>query len=359
AGSWTWLALPFVELPRWPGPALPAVTFQLKHACIGRQSAGRVLAPRLGRPYPLAMKRPAAAMKRPGAASTAVGAPCSFEAMAVQAGLSDSASQGEIIRVAEALTREFWSCPRYMGAAEMFSGSGRLARWMRRAGLQCPEFDKYGRDESEDVCTLADMAFARRIVLSIKPKGTLVIAPPSREWASDMLRINGRDDLANGKISAEGMEANDLALAVAHFIAMCVVRDVFFMVVMPFDCQSFFEYPAVNSALRLGRAAITTTYQGNWQRISTNKRTLVSSNIAEDKMARLLCECPLPDSTHIDEVSSRGRDVVKWSDGTYELNEWTFFYDGFAKELVAVVAAAAELPHPVFEAVLVNDSESD
>ncbi len=122
----------------------------LAQACVHRQSVGRVLAPRLGRPYPLAMKRPAAAVKRPGAASTAVGVPCSFEAMAVQAGLSDSASQGEIIRVAEALTREFWSCPRYMDAAEMFSGSGRLARWMRRAGLQCPEFDKYGRGESEE-----------------------------------------------------------------------------------------------------------------------------------------------------------------------------------------------------------------
>ena len=39
AGSWTWLALPFVELPRWPGPALPVVTFWLKHACIGRALA--------------------------------------------------------------------------------------------------------------------------------------------------------------------------------------------------------------------------------------------------------------------------------------------------------------------------------
>eukprot|EP00959_Pyramimonas_sp_CCMP1952_P071050 1483274-Pyramimonas_sp.AAC.1 len=66
---------------------------------------------------------------------------------------------------------------------------------MRRAGLQCPEFDKHGRGESEDVCTLAGMAFARRIVLSIKPKGTLVIAPPPREWAGDMLRISGRGDL--------------------------------------------------------------------------------------------------------------------------------------------------------------------
>ena len=279
--------------------------------------------------------------------------------MAAQAGISDNASQGEKIRVAEALTRGFESLPRHMDACEMFSGSGRFLFWLESAGLQCAGFDKYMRDESEDVCTLAGMAWARRTVLAIKPKGALLIAPPPREWACDMLRINGRDNYDNGKGTAEGMEANDLALAVAHFITMCVARDVFFMLVMPADCHSFFQYPVVASALRLGRAAITTTYQGNWQKASTNKRTMVSSNIPEDKMARLVCDCPLPDSSYIDEISSCSFDVVKWRDGTYQLNEFAHFYNDFAKELVAVVVAAAELPPPVFETMEVDDSESD
>ena len=338
---------------------MPVVTFWLKHACIGGQSVGRVLAPRLGSPPPSAMKRPAAAMGGPGVPSTRHGVPCSFEAMAAQAGISDSASQGEIIRVADALTREFWSRPRHMDAMEMFSGSGRFTHWVNQAGLQCAAFDKYGRDESEDVCTLAGMTWACRTVLAIKPKGALVISPPTREWARVRLSHNGRKKFDNGKGSTEGLAANDLALAVAHFIIMCVARDVFFMVVMPADCNAFFQYPAVARALHLGRAALTTTYQGNWERTSTNKRTMVYSNIPEDVMARLVCDCPLPDSVLIDEVSTVARDAVKWNDGTYQLNEWAFFYNDFAKELVAVVAAAAELPPPVFDVQVVGDSDSD
>eukprot|EP00959_Pyramimonas_sp_CCMP1952_P420437 8806637-Pyramimonas_sp.AAC.1 len=78
--------------------------------------------------------------------------------MAAQAGFSDGASQGEITRVAQALTQEFWSIPRSLDAVETVGGSGGFSFWLERSGLQGTGFDKSGRGESGGVCALAGLA---------------------------------------------------------------------------------------------------------------------------------------------------------------------------------------------------------
>ena len=162
----------------------------------------------------------------------------------------------------------------------------------------------------------------------------------------------------NGAPSSDGPEANDVAQAVAHLITMCVLRDVFFMVVVPGDCGSFLEYPVVARALRLGAAAVATTYQGNWDRTRQNKETLVSSNIPTCKMAVLECDRPLPDPSLLDEMGSTMREYVKWMGGCYEINNFAPFYDSFAKMLVTVCVSAAGFAPPVWED-LIEVSDSD
>ena len=300
------------------------------------------------------MKRPAAAvppiMKRPAAAAAQMrtdaggrceGVPVAVEMMAAAAKVSDEASEIEVIRAASKLTMKFWSDPRPIDAVEMFSGSGVYSFWMEMAGRRVQGFDKYGRDESEDVCTLTGMAWACKIALSIKSKGTLLINPPSRQWCRRKRNMTDRDKLVNGKPSKETFEANFVAQAVAHLVLMCAMRDVFFMVIVPGDCALFFEFPVVANALRMGRAVVTTTFQGHWEREKANRKTLVSSNIPSHIIASLECERPRPDSTLIDEMDSEAADHITWMDRTVSLNDHSRFYDGFAKKLVEITSLAA------------------
>ena len=269
------------------------------------------------------------------------GVPCTFETLAATAQVSDTASEIEVIRVATELTMKFWSDQRTIDAVDMFSGSGVFSLWMKRAGRQVHGFDKYGRDESEDVCTLAGMAWACKLALSIKSKGVLLIDPPSREWCSRRRKGTGREKFVHGKPSKEAFEANFVAHAVAHLVVMCLMRGVYFMITVPGDCATFFEFPVVAKALRMGRAVVTTTFQGHWEREKSNKKTLVSSNIPAHIIAALECERPLPDSTLIDEMNSEEPDCIEWNNGTYELNGSSRFYETFAQKLVEIAIRAA------------------
>ena len=121
--------------------------------------------------------------------------------------------------------------PRTLDLLELWSGVGAVVSAARSIKLQAQGFDKHRSagetEESEDLCTLAGVSNAIKLLMSVVDGGLLMLAPDCSSWTFPNISRTQRQHSVSGNTEYYKVrEGNTMAEVAAFMFALAVCRGV-------------------------------------------------------------------------------------------------------------------------------------